>query len=219
MVLPFLFPALLILFVAGREKAKNPAGKCPPPDSDPFSDAEYAKNLAYLSRKFAALPNRRFKFHKSHQFFIRTHNKTGSRRRDGALSRRNSVRNCEGPRFTVARGTANRTQPATQSNTQSFAADRIGLRQNLQATNFPRRLSAHSFCAPERYQYEAHHHNEHEIVRKIKTIGEAFPTRFESHLSHNCLAEVSCVCAESSARRRHESDSENATWQCYALCS
>jgi hypothetical protein len=27
MVLPFLFPALLILFVAGREKAKNPAGE------------------------------------------------------------------------------------------------------------------------------------------------------------------------------------------------
>ena len=78
---------------------------------------------------------------------------------------------CEGPGFTVAPGTASRTRPATQSNTQSFATDRIGLRRNLQAINFPRRLSAHSFCAPERCQYEAHHHGEHEIVRKIKTIG------------------------------------------------
>jgi hypothetical protein len=78
---------------------------------------------------------------------------------------------CEGPRFTVTRVTASRTQPATQSNTQSFATDRIGLRRNLQAINFLRRLSAHSFCAPEHCQYEAHHHGEHEIVRKIKTIG------------------------------------------------
>ncbi len=78
---------------------------------------------------------------------------------------------CEGPGFTVAPGTASRAQPATQSNMQSFATDCIALRRNSQAINFPRRLSAHSFCAPEHCQYEAHHHGEHEIVRKIKTIG------------------------------------------------
>ena len=30
-------------------KAKNLAGKCSPPDSDPFSDAEFGKNRACLS--------------------------------------------------------------------------------------------------------------------------------------------------------------------------
>ncbi len=35
MVLPF-FPAELIELVAGPERAKNLAGKYPPPDSDPF---------------------------------------------------------------------------------------------------------------------------------------------------------------------------------------
>jgi hypothetical protein len=36
MVLPFFFPATLILRFAGPERAKNLAGKSPPPDSDPF---------------------------------------------------------------------------------------------------------------------------------------------------------------------------------------
>jgi hypothetical protein len=40
-----------------------------------------------------------------------------------------------------------------------------------QATNFPRRLSAHCFYVPEGCQDEAHHQGEQEIVRKIKTIG------------------------------------------------
>src|SRR4030095_9716710 len=36
MVLPFFFPATLIVRLAGPEETKNLAGKCPPPDSDPF---------------------------------------------------------------------------------------------------------------------------------------------------------------------------------------
>src|SRR6266581_279532 len=36
MVLPFFFPATLILRFAGPEGAKNLAGKCPPPDSNPL---------------------------------------------------------------------------------------------------------------------------------------------------------------------------------------
>jgi len=40
MVLPSFFPAALILVVAGPEGAKNLAGKCPPPDSDPFDEIE-----------------------------------------------------------------------------------------------------------------------------------------------------------------------------------
>jgi hypothetical protein len=43
MVLPFFFPPMLILRFAGPEGAKNLAGKYPPPDSDPFSDAESGK--------------------------------------------------------------------------------------------------------------------------------------------------------------------------------
>src|SRR5439155_21231144 len=43
MVLPLFFPAALILRFAGSEGAKNLAGKCPPPDSNPFSDTESGK--------------------------------------------------------------------------------------------------------------------------------------------------------------------------------
>ena len=43
MVLPFFPPAVLILLVAGPEGAKNLAGESPPPDSNPFSDAEFEK--------------------------------------------------------------------------------------------------------------------------------------------------------------------------------
>jgi hypothetical protein len=36
------FLYLVVLVVAGPEETKNPSGgKCPPPDSDPFSDAEF----------------------------------------------------------------------------------------------------------------------------------------------------------------------------------
>jgi hypothetical protein len=38
------FPATLTSAVAGPEETKNLAGKCPPPDSDPFNDAEFGKN-------------------------------------------------------------------------------------------------------------------------------------------------------------------------------
>jgi len=47
--------------IAGLEEAKNLAGKCPPPDSDPRSDAEFGKNLASVSRQFAASANHRCK--------------------------------------------------------------------------------------------------------------------------------------------------------------
>jgi hypothetical protein len=39
------FPAELTLVVAGPEEAKNLAGRYPPPDSDPFSDAEFSEIL------------------------------------------------------------------------------------------------------------------------------------------------------------------------------
>jgi hypothetical protein len=40
------FPAVLILLIAGPEETKNLAGECPPPDSNPFSDAEFGQNYA-----------------------------------------------------------------------------------------------------------------------------------------------------------------------------
>src|SRR5260370_6554817 len=43
-IIRFSFCPLGLLFgVAGPERAKNPAGKTPPPVSDPFSDAEFEK--------------------------------------------------------------------------------------------------------------------------------------------------------------------------------
>jgi hypothetical protein len=41
-----------------------------------FSDAEFGKNLANLSNQFAARTNRRFKFQKRCQLFLRAHNET-----------------------------------------------------------------------------------------------------------------------------------------------
>jgi len=52
MVLPFHFPRPVVSAIAGLEEAKNLAGRSPPPDSDPFNDAQFGKNLAYSSRKF-----------------------------------------------------------------------------------------------------------------------------------------------------------------------
>jgi hypothetical protein len=60
--------------VAGSDEAKNLAGKSPPPDSDPFGDAEFAKNLANVSRQFAATSSCRFQLQKRSQLFIRTRN-------------------------------------------------------------------------------------------------------------------------------------------------
>src|SRR5262245_1773782 len=50
MVLPF-FPADLLLWNCGSGRGRRTQrGKCPPPDSDLSSDAEFDKNLACLSR-------------------------------------------------------------------------------------------------------------------------------------------------------------------------
>ena len=38
-------PRCMIYEIAGPEETKNPAGKSPPPDSDPFSEVESGKNL------------------------------------------------------------------------------------------------------------------------------------------------------------------------------
>jgi hypothetical protein len=75
MVLPF-FSRCVDSAIAGPEEAKNLAGKSPPLDSDPFGDAEFAKNLARLSRKVAASANRRLQLHERSQLFIRPHNET-----------------------------------------------------------------------------------------------------------------------------------------------
>jgi hypothetical protein len=64
---------LILTAVAGLEGGEEPAGKDPPPDSDPFNDAESQKNLGSLSRQFAVSASRRFKFHKRSQLFIRVH--------------------------------------------------------------------------------------------------------------------------------------------------
>jgi len=53
---------VVIQLVAGPEEAKNLAGRSPPPDSDPFSETEFGKILARLSRQFPATANRRFEF-------------------------------------------------------------------------------------------------------------------------------------------------------------
>jgi hypothetical protein len=54
---PFFSPAELLCGVAGPEGAKNLAGESPPPDSNPFGDAESGKNLATLSSQSAARAN------------------------------------------------------------------------------------------------------------------------------------------------------------------
>jgi hypothetical protein len=65
----------LILWKCGvRKRRRTSGGKCPPPDSDPFNDAEFGKNLAGLSNQFAASSNRRFEFYKRSPLFIRPHN-------------------------------------------------------------------------------------------------------------------------------------------------
>jgi hypothetical protein len=65
-ILPFSFPAELLFWDCGvRKRQRTWRGKDPPPNSDPFSDAQLGKNLAHLSRKFVAIPNRRLKFHKA----------------------------------------------------------------------------------------------------------------------------------------------------------
>jgi hypothetical protein len=49
---PFFSPAELLCGVAGPEGAKNLAGESPPPDSNPFGDADFEKSsLACRERK------------------------------------------------------------------------------------------------------------------------------------------------------------------------
>jgi hypothetical protein len=62
--------------VARPEGDENLAGKSPPPDSDPFSDAEFGKISSGCQASSRQLANRRFQFHKCSQLFIRTHNET-----------------------------------------------------------------------------------------------------------------------------------------------
>jgi len=70
------FPAALSQLVAGPEGAKNLAGKCPPPDSDPFNGVDSEENYASLSKQFAASTDHRFEFQKRSQLFVSTHNET-----------------------------------------------------------------------------------------------------------------------------------------------
>jgi hypothetical protein len=62
--------------VQDPQEAKNLAGESPPPDSDPFSDTEFGKNLASLSSGFVAGPSCRLKLDKRSQLFIPTRNET-----------------------------------------------------------------------------------------------------------------------------------------------
>jgi hypothetical protein len=75
MVLPFFSPLDWFLELRVRKRRRT-SGECPPPVSDPFSDAESGKNLVRLSRQFVASANRRFEFNERSQFFNRTHNET-----------------------------------------------------------------------------------------------------------------------------------------------
>jgi hypothetical protein len=67
MVLPFFFPAELIRWNCGSERGEEPSGGCPPPDSDPFSDAEFGRNPLSLSMQKIATTNSPFKFQKRSQ--------------------------------------------------------------------------------------------------------------------------------------------------------
>jgi hypothetical protein len=74
----FLFPALCTLLGCGSGRDEEPSGEggSPPPDSDPFSDVEFAENYANLSSGKNATANGRFQFEKRRQLCICTHNET-----------------------------------------------------------------------------------------------------------------------------------------------
>ena len=76
MVLPFWFPAVLILRLQVRKRREPSGERCPPPDSDLSNGIEFGKNLANLSKQFAANVDYRFEFQKRRQLFIGSHNKT-----------------------------------------------------------------------------------------------------------------------------------------------
>jgi len=76
MVLPFFSPLSCFSGIAGPEGAKNPAWESPPPDSDPFNDVHFWKNLVNLSRQFGASANCQFQFYKRSQHLIRVYDET-----------------------------------------------------------------------------------------------------------------------------------------------
>ena len=73
----FLFPRRVISAIAGLEEAKKPSGeKVLRLIRNPFSDAEFGKNLARLSNTIAARANRVFEFQKRRQLFIDAYDET-----------------------------------------------------------------------------------------------------------------------------------------------
>jgi hypothetical protein len=73
---PLLFPAALISWIAGSDRGEKPSGKSPPPNSNPFSDGEFGKNLSCSSSTVGASANCPFQFLKRRQLFIGVHNET-----------------------------------------------------------------------------------------------------------------------------------------------
>jgi hypothetical protein len=65
------------LELKGPEEAKNLAGRCPSPDSDPFKDAKSAENLVRLSNKIAGSENPKIRVAANWQIF-QTYNETFS---------------------------------------------------------------------------------------------------------------------------------------------
>ena len=70
------FPAKLIVGLRGLEEVKNPAGKSPPPDSDPFSGRRALKESHLLVKHNRRSMNRLFEFQKCRQLFVGVHNET-----------------------------------------------------------------------------------------------------------------------------------------------
>ena len=64
---------LLIRRLQVWRRRKNVAGKPPPSDSDPFSDAGVWKKSRLFVNQFVASAGCRFQFHKSSQLFIHPH--------------------------------------------------------------------------------------------------------------------------------------------------
>src|SRR5262249_44037197 len=81
-----------------RKRRRTERGGSPPPDSNPFSEAEFAKNLVCLSRQISAFRGaaviRRIKT--SHRPFVRKRGqgRTKGRRAEGAIAQ-----NCPRMRF------------------------------------------------------------------------------------------------------------------------
>jgi len=80
MVLPFFPPLNLLLGSSwGSEKRRRTSrGEVLRLIQDPFSDAEFGKNLANLSNQFAASADRPLQFNKRSQRLIRTQDETFS---------------------------------------------------------------------------------------------------------------------------------------------